>query len=420
MNSSTNAVPVHQANSVGVPWQTIFWTLVPLAISSMSQPGGRICGLPSRYRTYLRCSPLLCAADTLSIVINLTVLYFYQKQYFSEAVAITLQARLNNDTEEESTEMDVMDESNNIEGVQSLENMTWLRWLWFVLGTLPPAIKLLAMGGIPWEQAWGLMFLTSWTVNEGLMIFASVYQSFFTISNTGRISWPGYEQARLSPSFAVVWNVLAKINISLAIIALTVHTVVLNGALRVVYRTWKLPQTPQAKLHTLPNGQQYPTTTSASYVSVISIAMVAYVSLSIAFSRRMRLQVTSIFFLLFFTTFLMLFNTSTNTVMFAWHVLNAGSYGDNLRSSVYVYLSSTTLMLAFLLFIQCFGQRFKAVGCNLLITYSDEAEDGMKVDVVACFALVFFLVTILACLLWYGFVYDSTGTSSPTWTGIFG
>lgn len=52
--------------------------------------------------------------------------------------------------------------------------MTWLRWLWFILGTLPPAVKLLAMGGIPWEQAWGLMFLTSWTVNEGLMMFASI------------------------------------------------------------------------------------------------------------------------------------------------------------------------------------------------------------------------------------------------------
>jgi hypothetical protein len=30
--------------------------------------------------------------------------------------------------------------------VQSLEAMTWLRWLWFVFGTLPPAIKLMSMG----------------------------------------------------------------------------------------------------------------------------------------------------------------------------------------------------------------------------------------------------------------------------------
>ncbi|KAH7400133.1 hypothetical protein BKA64DRAFT_707818 [Cadophora sp. MPI-SDFR-AT-0126] len=420
MNSSTTAAPVDQTNRIGIPWQTIFWTLVPLAISSMSQPGGRISGLPSRYRTYLRCSPVLCAADTLSIFTNLTTLCFYQKYSFTEAVAITLQARLNNDLQEEATEMDVIDEYNEIEGIQSLENMTWLRWLWFILGTLPPAIKFLAMGGILWEQAWGLMFLTSWTINEGLMIFASMNQSFFTISNTGRISWPGYEQARLSPDLTVIRNVLAKVDISLATIALTVHTVILNGALRIVYRTLRSRTIPQAELQIQPDGQQYPTTTSASYVSIISTATVACISLSIAVSRRMRLQITGIVYLLFFTTFIMLFNTSTNTIMFAWQVLNAAAYGDRLRSSIYVYILSTTSMIASMLFTQYLGRRFEALGNSLLITRSERTEDGVKVDVVACFAFVFFLATILTCLLWYGFIYDSSGTSSPSWTGVFG
>ncbi|KAG4430217.1 hypothetical protein IFR05_014303 [Cadophora sp. M221] len=369
MNSSTIALPAFKPKAPGVPWQTIFWTLVPLAISSMSQPGGRICGLPSRYRTYLRCSPILCAADTLSIVTNLAVICAYQKRSFIEAVAITLQSRFNDDARDVPEE--VLEEFHDIEGVQSLEKMTWLRWLWFILGALPPAIKLMGMGGIPWEQAWGLMFLTSWTINEGLTVFASMNQSYFTVSNTGRISWPGDEQAKLSPGYPLVRNMLAKVNMGLATIALTVHTVILNGALRVVYRTWRLSLTPQAKIRSLP-GWQYSTTISPGYVSVISIAMVAYVILSVFIFRRLRVRTASIFILPLFTTYLMLASASLNAITY-------GNYFTSSKSAEYVYIWSTVSMLAFLLVIQYFGRRFNSLGHNLLITYSDGA-DGVRKD----------------------------------------
>jgi hypothetical protein len=48
--------------------------------------------------------------------------------------------------------------------------MTWLRWLFFLLGTLGPAIKMCAMRGIPWTQSWGMMFLASFLVFEGISI----------------------------------------------------------------------------------------------------------------------------------------------------------------------------------------------------------------------------------------------------------
>ncbi|KAH7327363.1 hypothetical protein BKA65DRAFT_481074 [Rhexocercosporidium sp. MPI-PUGE-AT-0058] len=409
--NSTITLQAFKPQASGVPWQAIFWTLVPLAISSMSQPGGRICGLPSRYRTYLRCSPILCATDTLSVVINLAVVCIYQKRPFIEAVAITLQSRFNDDAQDLG-EGEMLEDSHDIKGVQSLEKMTWLRWLWFILGTLPPAIKLMAMGGVPWEKAWGLMFLTSWSANEGLMIFASMKQSFFTVSNTGRISWPGYEQARLSPGYSLVRNKLGNINMGLATIALTVHTVILNGALRVVYRTWRLSLTPKAKVRSLP-GWQYSTTISAGYVSVISIAVIAYVTVSLFVFRRLRMRTASIFILPLFTTYLMLVSAFLNVVAY-------GNYFTSSKSAEYVYIWSTVSMLAFLMIIQYFGRRFNSLGHNLLITYIDGAEGGVKVDVLACFSLIFFLVTVLACLLWYGFIYDSTGTSNPSWTGVFG
>jgi hypothetical protein len=126
----------------------------------MTQPGGRICGLPSRYRTYLRCSPILCAADALSVAYQLAVLCLYHKHRFAEAVGTILHERFNID-EHSPGQQAVLQDGNDEEAetVHLVEAMTWLRWLWFILGTLPPAIKLMSMSGVRWPQAWGMMFL---------------------------------------------------------------------------------------------------------------------------------------------------------------------------------------------------------------------------------------------------------------------
>jgi len=42
----------------------------------------------------------------------------------------------------------------------------------FIIGTLPPTIRLLAMGGVPWTKAFGIMFLVSFFVVEIMVGFA--------------------------------------------------------------------------------------------------------------------------------------------------------------------------------------------------------------------------------------------------------
>ncbi|KAE9367015.1 hypothetical protein N431DRAFT_429776 [Stipitochalara longipes BDJ] len=117
--------------------------------------------------------------------------------------------------------------------------MTWLRWLWFILGTLPPAIKPMSMSGVPWEQTWGMMFLTSWIINESLIICAAINNKFFTVSRTGWISWPGYEQVALSSKYREFRAKVAALQNRFAVSALVVHIVILNSAFRVVFRKWR-------------------------------------------------------------------------------------------------------------------------------------------------------------------------------------
>src|ERR1700728_4640453 len=54
---NANKTPTMDTSTQEVQWQTAFWPLVSLAVLTMSQPCGKVCNLPSRYRTYLRSSP---------------------------------------------------------------------------------------------------------------------------------------------------------------------------------------------------------------------------------------------------------------------------------------------------------------------------------------------------------------------------
>ena len=129
----------------------------------MGQPSGRILNLPAKYRTYLRCSPVICAADTLSILVHL-ILYLTSLP-LKDAVQLLMHERFG----------DVEDE---LEGIQAIEKLTFIRWLFFIFGTLGPAIKLMAMEGVPWTKAWGAMFLASFLVVEVLVVLSWTYKSY--------------------------------------------------------------------------------------------------------------------------------------------------------------------------------------------------------------------------------------------------
>jgi hypothetical protein len=409
-----------------VSWQTIFWTLVPLAIGSMSQPGGRICGLSSRYRTYLRCSPILCSADALSVVLQLIASYTYQRQSVLEAIGTLLHERFNPDEglggQEPGDDILAPEREREFEGeaegILSLEKMTWLRWLWFILGTLPPTIKLMAMKGIPWEQAWGMMFLASWVINEGLIIFATSNQSFFTISRTGRISWPGFEQTT-KPSGYRKFQLMVKImRRVLAATALTVHVVILNGVFRAIFRHWKTFDNYQVTIDSRLSPLAYRSTVSFDIVIIISLGVLVFLALVFFLLQAFSFSIiNNVFFIVPVVTFsIMLASYSVNISL-----IHLASPRMNIYlSAQYIFGISTVPLLCILALLQFLGRRFVMLGNNLLVTYPDGLDSKPRIDQGACLSLVFFLTTVLGCGLWYGCIYDSSGTFNPTWTSVFG
>jgi hypothetical protein len=377
-------------------------------------------------------------------VLRLGVLCLYRELRLAEAVGVILHERFNSDDDhhQPSSQILAAADDDEVEGVQSLEKKTWLRWLWFILGTLPPTIKLLAMRGVHWEQAWGMMFLSSWIINESLIIFAAMNQSFFTFSPNGRISWPGFEQTSLSAWYQNARLTTPKCQRWLAFAAMSCHGVILNGVFRVIFRGWWTGTLSSTKASTSFQGRlievdpYHSRAVSVGPVIVTSLGMMG--GLAFLYSMHFLLQTSrspftanSIIALPIITTWLLLVsivvNSSTyshiETTMASTLAANSTNYlssANTSSSAQYVYVASTLVPLAIVCFVQFLGRRLVMLGKNLLVTYPDAIEGAAKIDHGAVLSVDFFLATIFACVLWYGYVFDPAGTSNPSWTGVFG
>ncbi|KAF2738248.1 hypothetical protein EJ04DRAFT_60399 [Polyplosphaeria fusca] len=142
-----------------VSWQSAFWTIPPLAINAMMQPSGRVCSYDPTLRTYLRSSPIVCAFDTLCILIRYVLYISHLRSPYLAAKRLMGVRRKDLAAAEHG-------------GLQQLETSGFLRCFLFVFGVLPQTIKLVACKGLPWTQAWGLFYLSAFIMVEMMDMLA--------------------------------------------------------------------------------------------------------------------------------------------------------------------------------------------------------------------------------------------------------
>jgi hypothetical protein len=264
-------------------------------------------------------------------------------------------------------------------------------------------------------------------------------QSFFTFSPSGQISWPGFEQTTLSSRNQRFRLAAAKYQRWLALAALCCHSVVLNGVFRVIFRKWQtgIPPTRQFAASQSPSGGA----ASPGSVITMSLGMIPGIALVLFYLRISKSFLIEIALLLLLTWLLLVnigFNSSYYQLLatviespgdvsvspaLSALALNSSNYSLMAKSSFsaqYVFVVSTVFALVFLYFVEFLGRKFLMLGKNILIAYPDAQGGAPKIDRGVILSLIFFLTTILACLLWYGCVYDPSGTSNPSWTGVFG
>ena len=137
--------------------QSAFWAVVALGLNTFVQPGGRVLDFPAEYSRALRLSPVVCAFDTLGVFISLI---FFSRKTRSIKDGVALAARYRGLTEDDPAE-------------PKLERTWWFRFSVFALGALPQAVKVLGMDGIPLTRLWGMAYLVSFLILEGLDLLRS-------------------------------------------------------------------------------------------------------------------------------------------------------------------------------------------------------------------------------------------------------
>src|SRR5437016_1311011 len=126
-----------------VSWQSAFWALVAIAINTCLQYSGNICEVKSALGILIKSSPLFCLLD--SIVVWFQIIYYMTRMKPRAALRHVASSR----------EQHNADQPGNL-FVKSIGGCLLL----FL--ALAQALKLFALKGIPWTQAFGSMFLLSY------------------------------------------------------------------------------------------------------------------------------------------------------------------------------------------------------------------------------------------------------------------
>jgi len=128
---------------------------------------------PSRVLFPARSSPLVCAADALDVLLRLLGFIFAGASAPDAARRVVRGRTLRPPSPPvRSSADDRVAVGNN--GELEAESLTLgnqyplAHTVMFVLGVLPQAIKLFGMRGIPWTQAWGGLYLSSFLVLAGV------------------------------------------------------------------------------------------------------------------------------------------------------------------------------------------------------------------------------------------------------------
>jgi hypothetical protein len=296
--------------------------------------------------------------------------------------------------------------------------MTWLRWLFFVFGTLGSAAKVIAMGGVPWTKAYGIMFLTSFGVVECLIICSTIL---------GRGSF--HSIIRISFEASPIEQRLNSFDKRLLRFAGILHGILL---LWVVADLWQRSYGWTAE-DFYPGLNRFEKlyiwfisiVTSVSTLAVGSVSVWFLISRFLATMRRapvgwiQDLEEDWIGKVLLWlpTIVALFFATWASFILFS-------RTGLELHGDIRTCALNTTILGAVILPIYLtskyrtwFCRKYPNVAAPLLLIKS--GRDLIQPDRGAFWYFTMFLYTLVLCIMWYGLRYNPEGTSNPSW-GFFG
>jgi len=437
-----------------VTWHVIVWILISLAINSMAQPSGHICGAAYRYRLYLSSSPIFCAVDALSAIIRLIATSICFRISPQKACCLVSVSRFEEYIP--STQSAPPPPPKPRPGPMS---NSWPRYLFFIMGTLPASIKLASFTGNPWTKAWGFMFpssfiiielisfLSRWQCGVNYILATDPYRGVFnwSIPAVLDLSWEEWlkpQNKNLHNKATTLHFWMSVSDWILFILAFITHLIVLEWALATIWH----PVVQALDMPDILNALI--SITLGIIVTVLIISVCTWICMHFT-CYNTKGSFLNRFIIWWFKAF-MIFSVIVpkgNTLKYKYHhpeiappkwVMN-WNYKAGLVITPSFYLL-VTYYISYCI-IDWVGRRWPAVTKALLIENpgwkqvkepaepvtsgpllkepDDKRPDG-PVDGVAFFFLFFFLTNLGICLGWYAVIYNPTGTVNPGWTDVFG
>jgi hypothetical protein len=150
------AVARPSSSDATIQGYTALWPLITVALNTMAQPAGRVCGQPAVFGFILRASPFIDVSDAISLVLRLSI-YRSIDLKLPRCFEIIRDVRFDENPDGDAS-------------IRALQQYAALRWFIFVGGTVEMVIKILSSGGIPITSLFTLGYLLPFVVLEAVFL----------------------------------------------------------------------------------------------------------------------------------------------------------------------------------------------------------------------------------------------------------
>jgi len=369
----------------------------------MAQPPGRVCSLLAKYRTYLRSSPLLCAADCLSILIRLAP--FSSAFPFKDAIRLLVHERFG----------DVENEDEDEEGIHAIEKLTFVRWMFFVFGTLGPGIKLLAMEGVPWTKAWGTMFLVSFMMVEGLVILSWRFGEYEVVPESRDME----KFQRIKSKLSAIYGL--SVGIAVVLHGLLLSWIIIDIQIGFHHKSFIIimPKTLAQGVAVLLIETTLLVGVFYNGVLIIGWPISSAIDFIIA-NSRWKFEIT---------TALVLWLSVVLALFLAYISLDLPGKNEFFVEIVvdwcFLLALSAPALLVYI-YLEPMAKSFPRLAKSVFITLPKPGKRVRQGAVMKnrsdltywCFMM--FLYSTVLCVIWYAYRYNPEGTVNRGWTGVFG
>jgi hypothetical protein len=384
-----------------VKWQVAFFALIPLILTAMTQPVGRVLGKAESNRFWMRSSPSLCIADMILFLAQLLDRFIRKPggwRTLWDHLKISVADRYRVDREEDQGETG----SSSIEASTMPtrgDNAALIRWLVLLLGgVIMQTIKLTAMQGIPLTKTLALLYFIAIAFGEVVALSAAMATTYEVVDATSRPSW-------LTTAEEIVSPLVEEVDLCLVIMV--------PGSL------WA-----RMNVYLLSRGMVF-----VSFLPVILATCVCWFlfrlwrgDVNSLFSPRRRQDRLSLQYHLFWIV------TAGVCALRGLSEFLASDVDDaKIGQGLLGLLRSFLIMISILqLAIFAVWMVQLAIVCGVSISVRGIARTrlghrlGFPKSPACQGSMTTFFVKLLALIVYYAFLFDGAGTVNPTWTSVFG